>query len=211
MAAVTNGIPKHTAKELEAASKPANAADLQGLPDALFDTVTYPTAGGITDLIVFDGTSLSDPTWTNVSERGLDANNWFVVERLYLQVMSAVTSTAAATVAGAVNDLNNILRVSRAVWRFTIKDKSTPWVPLHLVGCKAPIGGLVASQNTAVPTTIQMASTPANDGWPFARSLVIPPQQAFQIQIKFKAGAPAVSADTDLQFVMAGYRYRPLA
>ena len=197
---------------------PEEHGEPEVIPRVLFSTALYPAAG-VTQLTFYDRTT-TVPQRESINNGALPAPQFFVIHRLFIDVMPLPTSTlgaggAVATgVAGAVNDIELLTKVGNGgLFNFSISDKNYLRVPIREVPASGGATGLAQlnSSNVAVsqPELIQAGNNriPGLGGWPVNGMIVIPPQTNFLGTIDW-AAATAVSANLEICVTMYGALYR---
>jgi hypothetical protein len=187
-----------------AALKP-NATQPESIPDVLYDTQTYVAAGS-TALTFFAALpAVKDLTLTNMQLAGALPNPvYFEIQKVFFDILCATTT--GATQAGALSDVDQIMKVGRGIATFTLSDKNYGPYPLTFFGGSGGSQGILASA-IATPGSIQSGNNRDNGGFPMNGALIIPPQVTFNWALQW-VPLTAITADTKVRVTMLGIKYR---
>lgn len=198
-------IPK-TFDVLMAQSKPQRANQPEAVTGMQFDTIQYPQAG-TSSLALFD-TVRSDKTLSNMEQAGqLSAGKFLELRRIYCDILSTPTITTTASAAGSLNDLEILLKTSRATITFTMNDKPYGPYPLAAAGRLGGAVGVIAMAGTETAPArniVQQGNNGDNGGIPM--DLTIPPSTAFGVLLNFSS--TAISVATYLRITLFGVLHR---
>jgi hypothetical protein len=185
-----------------------NATQPEAIPDVVYDTQTYVAAGSAVLTFFAVLPAPKDLTLTNMQLAGVLPNPvYFEIQKVYFDILGATTT--AATQAGAVSDVDQIMKVGRGIATFTLSDKNYGPYPLTFFGGSGGSQGVIASA-IATPGSIQSGNNRDNGGFPMNGALTIPPQVSFNWTLNWVAGT-AITADTKVRVSMLGIKYRRVA
>lgn len=203
---MNGGAP--TYGELARRARPSLPNQPETIPWAWYDTQTYPAAG-VADLTFFQTVS-SDKSISNMKAGGeLTEPEFFVMDHVFVDILAPVTSTAEG-VTGALDEIERLVRSSRAIWEFFYKDKRYGTFPLTLLhGTGGPTGFGWGVDNVAAggtPTQTQYANNGLlGGGWRWPRRMItLEPKTSFSFTIRWPGTPPTVAADRRIRVLFAG-------
>ena len=198
--------PPMTKSQLQAISDPQSAGQPECIPWILYDSATF-TTNSTTSMTLFQ-TVQTDKTLGNMQSAGqLPDPQHFLLHYVTFDVLTQVTTTSGG-VAGALNDIELIMKVGRPTFTLTMADKQ--YGPFPLRACHA-LGGATggAAGTWTAEENLSWANNgiPGGGGYPFGGAVVIPPKVGFSVRIDWAAvqvtvGSPVCSMG------LAGVLYR---
>lgn len=201
--------PVLTAGQLVAAANPQNAGQPEALPWFLYDTQLITS--GTTASLTFFQTVQTDKTMGNMESAGqLPDPQYFIVHYVTCDILDPPIASAAGTAAdlGPINDIDIILKTQRAVWTFTMSNKTYGPFPLTLChGTGGATGVAVATETAPKAVASGNNGIVGSGGFPVLGALVIPPKVGFNIKVDM-AAAPTLSGNLNVRLGLAGVLYR---
>lgn len=198
-------VTAKTAEQLIAQSNPSAANQPEALPWVLYDTINY--VDNTTLQLVFFGATQADRTLSNMQAGGqLPDPQFFEIAYFGLDILRGVT-TAAGGVAGALDDIQNLILVNRPTWEFNISNKIFGPFPASFLHASGGVTGFGYGTFTA-EESIQYGNNGIFDGgFCVSKAITIPPKVGFDITMNWNA-AVNLTADVLLRFWMAGVLHR---
>ncbi len=196
-----------TRQQIVAQTTP-DASQPEAIPGVLYDTLQWPIAGPAGALRFFQQNNPT-PEISNVKAGRLDAGFDFKVAALGCDIL-AVPSSSAGVIAGALNDIELILKSNLAFFTFSINNKAWPTIPLTFAHASGGATGIINGSYTA-PIDLQAGNNGifdggfATDGNPFIRQ-----QAPFIVTVDAVSPRVAISANVNIRFWMRGTWYRPV-
>jgi len=204
-------IPKTFAQlQDEATPKSVEGGNMEAVAWTVYDTATY-TSAATTQLTFFTNTRAT-PQLSNLAPAGQFPNpQFFRLFSVSLDVMVPQLNIGAA-VPTAIRDIWRMLFGSGTAgegapsWTFTLANKTYGAFPVSMLhGTGGPVG---FGFTTAAATGSEYGNNSYPDGgFSFANSILIPPQQAFQVQLNWDA-AQTLLANVNLRVSLHGTLYR---
>lgn len=193
-------------KQLDEIANPVLMHQPEAIPHILYDTVVFTSATTLQQ--VFYRTQQSDPTMGNLQQAGaLPDPQYFQIFNIgcdYLPAVLGVSTSADNT--GLLNDLAKIFLVARPTFTVTIADKNYGPYPLSVAHTS---GGPVGALGGAAVFDFQQGNNgPADGGWNWYGSVVIPPKQNFFVQVNYAAVQTLQNGNPNIRFWMSGILHR---
>ena len=199
-----------TKQQLDRIANPAMVGQTEAIAWDLYDTQLYVDA--TTTRLTFFQTTSADPSISNMQNAGqLPDPQYFQWFYAYLDVLRRPTINSVVgsdqLTPGAIDDIDNLIKDSRARWTFNLQDKQYGPFPLsRLHGTGGAVGfgavvGTVTAENVSrweYGQNSDPASTFCQDG-----AIVISPKVGFSIVLDWPAVVD-LTADVFLRFVMSG-------
>lgn len=194
----------------EATPKSVEGGNMEAVAWTIYDTLTYTSA--VTTQATFFTNTRPTPQLSNLSPAGQFPNpQFFRVYSASLDIGVAPLDIGAAAPT-AIRDVWRILFGSGTAgegmpsWTFTIANKTYGAFPVSMLhGTGGPQG---FGFTTAAAAGAEWANNSFPDGgYSFANSILIPPQQAFQVSMAWDA-AQTLVADINLRLSLHGTLYR---
>lgn len=190
--------------------RPVNAGEPEAIPGVLFDTLTW-LAAGVPKGLKFFQQAAPATNLSNVTNGKLDAGYAFQVYSFKCDLMRVPTAGAAATAAGALNDIDLLLKSNQAFFIFSQNNKPWPAIPLTFAHASGGATGNI-SYTLAAPGSFQFGNSGVfDDGFTSDGSLVILPQVPFSVTVAGIDPAVALAADLVIRFNLQGTLYRPVS
>lgn len=202
-------VVARTYEDLGRIGRPLAATEPEAIPGILFDTLTWTAAGVPAGLKFYQQANPADNA-SNVQNGRLPAGWAFQVYSFKCDLLRVPTFTGN-TQAGALNDIELLLKANQTYFIFS--QNSKPWQPIPLTAAHATGGatGFMAASYTA-PQVMQYGNNGVfDDGFTTDGSLVILPQVPFSVFVQGIQPASALAADLVIRFCMVGTWYRPVS
>lgn len=206
MGAVGHRIVALTPERLREASEATDAQQGESVPWIIYDSQTYTS--GTTTTLTFFGAAQADRTLSNMPNGGIfPAKQFFEIYNLGLDVLADAT-TAAGGETGAVDDINKLMLVGRPHFTFDLSQKIMGQFPLSFLHTSGGFNGIGYGTFTA-EESIQAANNSFPDGgWNWYGSVIIPPQNNFNIVTTWNAAQTLAIGNTVLRLWMCGTLHR---
>lgn len=202
-------IPKTFAElQNEATPQAVEGGNMEAVAWSIYDTATYTSAA--TTALTFFNTTRANPQLSNLAPAGQFPNpQFFRVQSATLDVMEL---PGASAVQAAVLDTWQILfgtgvaGIGAPVFMFVLANKQYGPFPLSM--CHGTGGPQGFGYTGAVAAGVEWAVNSFPDGgFKFGNSILIPPQQAFQVTAAWD-GPVTLTANINLRFALHGTLYR---
>lgn len=208
-------IPQLSIDRLRELTRP-NPGGMEAFKHVLYDTQDYPAAGAAG--LNFYAAGQADRTRSNIPQSGqLEADNYFIVERLFLNFLADLTLTATISEAGVMRDIHRVMNVARGVGSWRQDGKTHLTVPLSMIGQAGGILGqpnLAAAPAAGAAAIIQAPIVERNGGFPIDGGIIVRPETGFAFAVDFAAafgGAlVAIAAALPIQVQAYGTYFRPV-
>ena len=206
-----NVRPK-TRAQLMAIANPESANQPEAIPWVLYDTQTY-ISGTTTQLRFFANTN-ADQTLSNMESAGqLPDPQWFEVH--YVMLTSLATPSASDVIAvgaaGAINDLELLLKAGRGTFQLNLSNKNYGPFPLTNLHASGGTTGEFSGGGGTIATVdiVQLANNGTFDGgWCVGGSIVFPPKVGWNWNVAWAAAQTLAAGNTLLRMELAGVLYR---
>lgn len=201
-------IRPYTKAQLDVMVNPASANQPEAIPHVLFDTQPYVST--VTTTLVYYQTVQVDKSLGNMDSAGqLPSPQYFQIFNMGIDVLEPVFARAAAPAAGALDDVQQLILSGRGYVDMTVAGKR------YCVGIPASFfhqsGGVTGgiSATFAAAAGIEYANNSLPDGgWAVNGAIVIPPNQAFDVTLRWPAAITLVATPRNIRFWMAGVLFR---
>ncbi len=187
--------------QLAELATPKSGQDLEALPWCLHDVDTTDFATATKGInAAFFTTVHADKTLGNMESAGqLPSPQWFELGGYCCDILAIPSAaTTAASAIGAIADIENLLKTVYAAFFLSISNKNYGTFPLTLAHCT---GGAIGDGygTFAAPTSIEFANNGIPDGgWWMDSSILIPPQQNFQVNVITTTGTATTLTQTPM-------------
>jgi len=190
----------------EATPQAVEGGNMEAVAWSLYDTATYTST--VTTALTFYNNTRATPQLSNLAPAGQLPNPQ------YFRVQSATVDVMVPPLNGqtAVRDVWRILFGSGTAgegapaFLFVLANKQYGPFPLSMCHGTGGPTGFGYSTNMAVGQEWAVNSFP-DGGFKFGNSILIPPQQAFQVTVSWDA-AQTLAANINLRFGLHGTLYR---
>lgn len=202
--------PALSRQQLEAIANPTFVNQPEVVPWQLYDTQNIASAA--TGPFVYYQTINSDKTLSNMEGPGqLPDPQYLIVQYVAADILQIPTVTAqAAEPAGAIPNIENILKTCRATFEFNMSNKRYGPFSLTMTAATGGATGFGYGYGTSANGTgVQWGNNgnPGSGGYPFSGALVIPPKIGFDITVRLSTAA-TLTATVGLRISMVGPLYR---
>lgn len=198
--------------QLDALVNPTSAQQPEVVPWFLFDTQSVSQTQAAGSTVTFFQNTNNDPTMSNMEGSGqLPDPQYFVVDLVTCDIQITPTATALASFpAGVWDDIDQILKKSRAIFTITVSNKSYGSFPLtlaHSTGGVTGFGAGFGADATGQLVEYGNNGIPGSGGFPYGGALILPPKTGFKLTLQFGA-LLALTADANVRMGLAGVLYR---
>jgi hypothetical protein len=176
--------------------------------DFLYDTQTYPAAGGAGLQLNFFQAAQADRTQSNLAQPGqLPAPHYFRAQRLFLSPQTRPSVFVGVTAQGRLDDVDVVYNIGRGVLTFAnnATNRTRGPYPIRSIGQLGGSRGVIVAGNTAASPIVEHVQNDGGSGLPF--DIVLKWGETFTFQITWQGAAQAISANMDLQLALYGWRY----
>lgn len=201
-------IRPYTRAQLDVMCNPASANQPEAIPHVLFDTQSYVST--TTTTLVYYQTVQADKSLGNMDSAGqLPEPQYFQVFNMGIDVLEPVYARAAAAVAGALDDVQQLVLSGRGYVDMTISGKKyCVGIPMSFFHQSGGVTGNLTG-TFAATNGIEFANNSLPDGgWAVNGAIVIPPKQAFDITLRWPAAITLSATPRNIRFWMAGVLFR---
>ncbi len=202
--------PALSKQQLDAIANPTFANQPEVVPWQLYDTQSVANAAA--GPFVYYQTINADKTLSNMEGPGqLPDPQYLIVQYVAADVLQIPTVTAQASEpAGAISNIENLLKTARATFEFNMSNKRYGPFSLTMTAATGGATGFGYGYGTSANGTgVQWGNNgvPGTGGYPFSGALVIPPKIGFDITVRL-AVAATLTATVNLRISMVGPLYR---
>jgi hypothetical protein len=203
--------PAKSAQDLKEIAFPELASQPEVIPHIFYDTQSLATASSA-PLNFFVNTN-NDRTISNMDSAGqLPDPQYFEVYYVACDILQVPTATAlAGEPNAALANVENILKTCRATFEITLASKSMGVEPLmacHSLGGATFSGYGYGTAANGTSSGVVNNGIPGTGGFPYNGALVIPPKNAFKLQIAFGAASTLVGGPINIRMSLVGNWYR---
>lgn len=203
--------PAKSADDLKNIAFPELASQPEVIPHIFFDTQPLATAN-VAPLNFFVNTN-NDKTMSNMDSAGqLPDPQYFEVYYVACDILQVPTATAlAGEPNAALANVENILKTCRATFEVTLASKSygiEPLMACHSLGGASFSGYGYGTAANGTSSGVVNNGIPGSGGFPYNGALVIPPKNAFKLQVAFGAATTLVGGPINVRMSLVGNWYR---
>lgn len=204
--------PALSRDQLDLMANPIQANQPEVVPWQLYDTQSIATASAAP--AVFFQTINADKTMSNMEGPGqLPDPQYLIVQYVAMDWLqpSVATAVTATSQSATLENLENVLKTTRATMEFNMSNKL--YGPFSLSMCHSTGGTTgsaygVGTLAAAVSGGVFNNGVPGSGGYPFSGSLVIPPKIGFNVTVRFGAATTLVGGPINMRISLVGQLYR---